>query len=262
MAGVPFIVLPLALGAVTSGNARTAKPADHLGEFNYRSMVWGSNGASNLWVRGDLGVAQAIDYVGMLAATAQSGTTIRVRLGDTQAEVDGTADYDSGAIAFINPSIVRTDGLYHSHHELPSTMTKRWWRIDIGGHSGDFEASMLVMGKKLQPARYYDTTWTVATRDLGSVTFARNGVPGFAAGAKLRSMQFKLSWINEAESEAMFQPVNEAMGKTAPFLTCFDPEVSIYRQRRTFFGFFEDQPSIGKVAFDRFEQAFQVLSLF
>ena len=48
--------------------------------------------------------------------------------------------YDSGEVPFINPSITREDGLYHSHIELPKKVSQRWWRIDISGHTGDFEA--------------------------------------------------------------------------------------------------------------------------
>lgn len=262
MAGIPFIVQPLPLGIITTGNEQAAKPATNLGEFLYRGMEWGSTGASNLWVRGDLGASQAINFVGMLGANAQSGSTIRIRLGDTQAEVDGTADYDSGALAFIAPSITRTDGRYHSHHELPSLQTKRWWRIDIGGHSGDFAASMLIMGRKMQPARYYDTTWQTTVRDLGAVAFGRNGVPSITAGSQLRVLNYKLSWLTETEAEAMMAPIDEAAGKTDPLLIVFDPEATTYRQRRTFFGFNEEQPSLGKIGFNRFERAFQIVSLF
>jgi hypothetical protein len=262
MAGIPFIVDPLALGTLTTGNQRAAQPAAHLSETLYRSMVWRSNGASNVWIRGNFATAQAINFVAILGANAQSGTTIRIRLGDTQAAVDGTPSYDSGTIPFIAPAVTRANGVYHSHLELPSMQTRLWWRIDIGGHTGDFEASMLVMGAKVQPARYYETNWEVGVRDLGSITFSRNGVPGFTAGAKLRSLNYKLGWLTEAEADAMMAPLDEALGKTRPFYVCFDPDATTLRQRRTFFGFNEDQTSLSKVLFNRFERNYQILSLF
>ena len=261
MAGIPLFVVPLDLGLITAGNAAAATPAAHLGEFLYRGMVWRSIGNGNVWARGDMGSPQAIDYVAMLAANAQPGTTIRVRLGDSQAQVDGTAPYDSGALPFIAPAITRDDGLYHSHLELPA-QTRRWWRIDIGGHSGDFEASMLVMGKRRIPSKYYETTWQIGQRDLGSISFGRNGVPGIATGATLRTLAYKLSWLTEDEMETLIQPLDEAMGRTTPYLTCFDPDPTVKRQRRTFFGWNESNPSIGKVGFNRFERSFELLSLF
>ncbi|WP_374139376.1 hypothetical protein [Sphingomonas sp.] len=263
MALTPFAVLPLALGTVATGNAAAATPATHLGEFNYRGMVWKSSGNSNLWVRGDFGTAKAIDFVSMMGANALAGTQIRVRLGDSQAEVDGSVEgYDSGTVNFIAPAVTRQDGIYHSHLELPSTQTRRWWRIDISGHTGDFSASMLVMGLKVRPSRYYETNWTISNRDLGSLQFGRNGVPGITTGAKLRALNYKLAWLTEAEAETMIAPLDDLTGRTTPMYLCFDPETTVYRQRRTFFGWNEEQPSLGKIGFNRFERTYQILSLF
>jgi hypothetical protein len=258
----PFFVIPTPLGTVTSGNERSNRPASHLGEFYYKGMVWQSSGSGSLWARCDLGAAADIDFVGVLGANAKSSTTIRVRLGDNQTEVDGSADYDSGAQPFIDPSITRTDGLYHSHLELPSVSTKRWLRIDIGSHSGDFEASMLVAGKKITMSHYYDGGWNRSIRDLGSLTFARNGVPALSLGERFRATDYKLAWLTEAEAEEYISPMDEDVGKTSPLFVCFDPQASIYRQRRTFFGFNEDQPGITQRGFDRFERDFSFLSVF
>jgi hypothetical protein len=262
LAQKPFFVIPTPLGTVTSGNELANRPAAHLGEFYYRGMVWQSSGNANLWVDVNLLEAVDIDFVGVLAANAGPATTIRVRLGDSQAEVDGSADYDSGAVPFINPSITRDDGLYHAHIELPSVQTKQWLRIDIGSHTGDFQASMLVVGKKIAPSCYYETQWNRDVRDLGAVTFGRNGVPGVSKGARLRAIGYKLAWLNEAEMENTFSPLDENVGKTDPVFLCFDPEATAYRQRRTFFGFNEDQPSLAKRGSNRFERDFQFLSLF
>jgi len=45
-------------------------------------------------------------------------------------------------------------------------------------------------------------------------------------------------------------PLDERVGRT------------IYRRARTFFGFNEDHPSIGKVRYDGFEREFTILSMF
>lgn len=262
MALKPFFVIPTDLGTVTTGNERANRPASHLGEFTYAGMVWQSILETNLWVKCDFGSAQDIDFVGLLAANALPGTTIRIRLGDSEAEVDGVADYDSTAIAFIDPAITRDDGLYHSHHELPAMVSKRWLRIDIAGHTGDFQASMLVAGKTISPATYYESQWSRDVRDLGAVTFSRNGVPGINAGTRLRAISYRLAWLTEAEMEETFSPLDEATGKTDPLYLCFDPEATTSRQRRTFFGFNEEQPSFSKRGFDRFERNFQFLSMF
>jgi hypothetical protein len=233
---LPFCVEPLALGTITTGNERANRLATHLDEEKDAGMVWQSNGNGNLWVRGDLGSAKAIDFVSLLAANAQPGTTIRVRLGDSQAEVDGTADYDSGALLLNSTSNTRDDGLYHSHLELPSVQTKQWWRIDIGGHTGDFEASTLVLGKKLTPARFYDRGHEYSIEDMGGLSFGTYGVLSEEDGIVLRALKFRLSWLTKTEWETLFRPIYERTGQRAFLFWCFDPEPTVNRQSETYFG--------------------------
>ena len=263
MASLPFVVVPHPLGTVTTGNEITAKPASHLAEFKDIGMTWKSSGNTNLWVRGDFGSAKAVDFVSLLSANAISATTIRIRLGDSQTEVDGTADYDSGAQTFISPSITRDDGLYHSHWELPSVQTKRWWRIDIGSHTGDFEASVLVLGQKVTPSRYYSAGFESAVEDKGSLGFGRWGVVEETDGLIMRSLKFELGWLTEAEEYGSFEPVLRALGTRGVALWCFDPTSSVYRQQKTYFGPLTESPfSVGgKFKPGTYSREFSILSL-
>lgn len=265
MAALPFCVVPHALGTVAAGNELASNPASHLGEFDTIGMTWKSSGNSNLWVRGDFGVARRVDFMSMLLAEALPGTTIRLRLGDSQAEVDGTADYDSGALAFISPAITRTDGLYHSHLELPSVQTKRWWRIDIGGHTGDFEAAGLVLGERITPANFYNPGWSMGVDDLGELDVSRYGVADETPGRIFRTLDFRLGWLSESDFETKMRPLVETLGRRRPALWCFDPTANAYRQARTYFGWLRNPPvathSVNTPEGARFEQEFQVLSM-
>ena len=125
MPALPFMLTPHALPTIATGNQRTEKPAIHLAQFKHVGMTWRTNGNGSIWIRGDFGQSRVVDFVSLLQASALPGTTIRVRLGTTQAQVDGTAPYDSGAQPFINPAISREDGLYHSHLEIPAPVAAR-----------------------------------------------------------------------------------------------------------------------------------------
>lgn len=224
----PFFVAPLDLGTMTTGNSASGFPVSNINRHNAIGLTWKTSGASNVWARGDFGTARPIDFCAMIAANALPGTTIRLRLGTTQAEVDGTAPYDSGALAFISPSITRDDGLYHSHLELPSTQTYRWWRIDIGGHTGDFQAADLVLGSKLEPGKFYDYEFQFGVEDMGSMEFTRFGVPNEEPGVIMRAIELTLSWIAEAEMETSFRPMLEKLGKRGIVYLCL-----ILSRRRT-----------------------------
>lgn len=236
MARPPLFVAPLDLGTIATGNARTGYPATNLGRLTAAGLVWKSNGNSNLWVRGDMGAVQDIDFCAVLSANALATTTIRLRLGDTQGEVDGTADYDSGAVDFISPAITSANGLYHSHLELPSVQTKRWWRLDFGGHSGDLQAALVVLGRSNRMTRFPDRGHEGGIADTGDTSITRHGVWDAKPGAILRTKNFTLSWVSAAEWENGLRPLIEAAGTSHPVYCCFDPAADTLRQGRTYYG--------------------------
>lgn len=232
----PIFVVPLDLGTVAAGNALAGYPAGNLNRHRAIGLTWQSDGNANLWVRGQFGAAQTIDFCAMIAANAQPGTMIRLRLGSTQAEVDGAAPYDSGPLPFINPAITRKDGLYHSHLELPAAQTALWWRIDITGHTGNFQAADIVLGQKIEPGRFYNYDFEYGIADLGSMDFGRFGVVDDQPGMVLRTIDFTLGWQTEAEWEDKFRPMLEVLGLRAFVYLCFDPTPHAYRQSKTYFG--------------------------
>lgn len=259
---LPFAVEPVLIGAVAGGNELANRPGSHLARLDYMGMVWRSSDAVNLWVRGQFSAVQTIDFVSLINAAAQAGTTIRVRLGNTQAEVDGTAQYDSGALPFINPAITREDGSYHSHLEIAAPVSCTWWRIDIGGHTGAFEAAGLVMGKKLTAARFYDLSFEHGVKDLGSLTISPGGVVTETPGVVLRTLLFQMSWVSEAEHFEMFGPLAERIGQRGLTYWCFDPEPTVYRQAKSYLGYFtKDIYARGRPKPRTFSQEYSILSL-
>lgn len=263
MAGKPFIVAPCDLGAITTGNEAPGRPASHLGEFLDIGMVWESIGNTDLWVRGDFGMTRRIDFAGVLAANAGPGTTIRLRMGDTQAEVDGAAPYDSGPLPFITPGTIDDDGLYHSHLELPEVQPHRWWRIDIGGHVGDFSAAKLILGKKVQSERYYSSGAERGVSDMGGIEIGRWGIPSVTDGLIFRTLAFTLGWVSETAYEGDIEPLLRRLGKRNVALCCFDPDAGPWRQARTYFGWLQtmNAAKLGTLAPGRYQQDFAILSM-
>ncbi|MCW1985612.1 UNVERIFIED_ORG: hypothetical protein M2348_001344 [Sphingomonas sp. R1F5B] len=239
----PFFVLPLDLGTVVASAADTGYPVFNLNRHKAIGLTWKANAGGGLWARGVLPAQASIDFCGIIAANAQPGTTYRLRLGVTQADVDGSsAPYDSGALPFINPSIVREDGLYHSHLELPAAQAATYWRIDIAGHTGAFQAANLVLGAKIEPSRYYNFDWEYGVKDLGDLNLTAWGVADETPGLIWRTLSFTLGWQTEAEFEASFRPMQEKLGRRGVVFCAFDPEPTPYRQARTYMGFFDKAP--------------------
>lgn len=257
----PLFVIPLDLGAVTTGNETAGHLASYLGRHKAPGLTWRSNGNANLYVVGDFGAARALDFCAIAAANALPGTTIRLRLATSQANLTAAPGYDSTAMPFIDPAITRDDGLYHSHLELPSVQTFRWWRIDIGGHTGDFEAAMLVLGRKVEPSHFYNFDHEYGAEDLGELEITRLGVMNETPGVILRSVAFALAWQTEAEFEASFRPMMERLGTRGVLYLVFDPEPTVYRQARTYMGVMKKIPFARGVRKGRtFAQDFQIIS--
>lgn len=236
----PIFVLPVDLGTIATGNERAEAPALHLNEHDSPGLVWRSNGNASVWARGQFPASQVISFCTLLEANALPGTDIRLRLGTSQAQVDGTAPYDSGNVDFISPAVTRESGLYHSLLRFPA-IDATWWRIDITGHTGDFEAMSLVLGKEVQTSRFYDRGFQEGISDLGAIDYARWGVAMETDGTVFRTKEFKLSWVSEAEFAANFRKIM-MQGKRGPVLLLFNPEETAQRQEEFFFGRFAQPP--------------------
>lgn len=259
----PFFVVPLSLGTMVASAADSGYPVFNLNRHRAIGLTWKANATGGLWARGRLDAAAAISFCGMISANAQPGTTIRLRLGATQADVDGSsAPYDSGALTFISPAITREDGLYHSHLELSAPVTASWWRIDIGGHTGSFQASQLVLGAKIEPSRYYNFDWQYGVKDLGDLNVSPWGVFDEQPGLIFRTLDFTLGWQTEDEYETSFRPMIEKLGRRGIVFCAFDPEPSTYRQARTFMGVLDKVPFAKGIRKPRtFSQDWSIVSM-
>ncbi|MGF7152597.1 hypothetical protein [Novosphingobium gossypii] len=238
----PIFVDPVPLGTVAVSSAQAGHAASALGRLETMGLTWRSSGTGAIWARGMFEEEKAIDFLAIISANAQPGTTYRLRLGATQAEVDGAAPYDSGALPFISPAITRDDGLYHSFLRLAAPVSTLFWRIDVEGHTGAFEAGGIVMGEAIEPARFYDRDFERGIEPLGGVDINRFGVPSTTLGVTLRTLLFTLSWLGEAEYEETFAPLTYRLGTSLPLYCCFDPGETPWRQNRTYLGFLGRAP--------------------
>ncbi len=239
----PFFIVPHNLGAISSITDIAGFPSSNLGRHDAIGLTWKSAATyptHAAW--GDFGSSKPVDFIAIISANALPGTNFLARMGNTAAEVAGAAPYSSGSSLFVSPSIQRSDGLYHSHLELPAVQNYRYWRIDIGDHPAEFQASMLVMGKKIEPSRFYNQDFGYGVKDLAEAEFSRLGVIDKAPGIKLRTVEFTLGWQSEAEFEGSFRPMMEQIGTSEVVYLCFDPEPGPYRQARTFMGILKDPP--------------------
>lgn len=236
--GKPFFVVPAALSGMVADNADAGNPVQALSEHRDIGTTWKTTTTGSHYVRGQFTSSQEVDFCAIIAANAGPATQFRLRLGTSQAQVDGTAPYDSGALAFIptTPADAPADGLTHSHLEITTPQTATWWRIDITGQTTVFEAAMLVLGKRITPSRFYDLDYEQGHQDLGKLEVTRWGVFEEEDGLTWRTLDFVLNWQTEAELETDFRRLQRHLNSRGIVYCCFDPTDSPYRHARTYMG--------------------------
>lgn len=255
----PIIVRPHDLLSLTTSSAAAGNPVSNLADFFAPGLTWRTSSPASIWARGQFDGTKSVNFCAMIAANALPGTQIRVRLGTTQAQVDGTAPYDSAAQTFISPATTRQNGFYNSHLEMGSTANASWWRIDITGHTGEFEAAAVVFGTMVRPARFYNWDYEYGVEDLGSGEFTPWGVFDEAPGLRFRKLAFTLGWQTQADFEASFRDLLEG-GVRDIIYCCFDPEATTARQVKTYMGIFGKPPFARGTRKPGFAQDFSIIS--
>ena len=262
----PFAVIPNTFTVDAAGNTKTNRPASHAAEFKNPGMVWESNGATGVYVRGTFSAAVDIDFLGLIGTNATESTTMRLRLGDDATEVNGTADYDSGALVIRDPAVDSVTGMYHGHLELPSIQSKQWFRIDIGSHTDTFRAMAIVLGLKRDFADFYNggpDGVEYGFEDLGEIEIGSHGVVSENDGLIMRNLTMQFGWMSDSDRAQKFAPLARGLGKRGVALWCFDPEATDQRQDKTFFGWMQEMPTFRPSTWkqDRFTAGFEILSM-
>lgn len=235
----PVFMRPEALSDIIWGNAQCGTEATNLAEFSAAGVVWETQGNADVWASGQFnGASKPIDVVALLLTNATSTTTVRLMLGNSWDEALAGVVHDSGDILVrtVAPVVEREDGLSHWFYELPAGVSATHWRIEVQNHTGNFEASSLLLGSKVVPSRCYDVGYQFGADDLGSYDISQWGALGDTGGVMLRTLDFALSWNSEAEFEASFRPMMETNVRPRLIYCCFDKRDNGYRDARTYFG--------------------------
>jgi len=204
------------------------------------SEVWRATDTDNAYLEIDLGSAQTFNLVSLLHTNADTDTTWRVRAGDSQAEVQGgSADYDSGTVAFWPGTVELTNwDTTHSLLYLSSTETERWLRIDVN-HTGDayFDAGRLYIANAWQPTRnlLYGYTFPYWKEDVQRQK-AHGGPTYPAIRARSLAADFTVRVDTQAEILGNAFEIGLTQGVSEDVLFVVDPAESDYPHHGMVYG--------------------------
>ncbi len=232
------------------GSERISSPAANLLDpeprLSYRTI-----GLTTQFVRLQRAVAADVGQVSAIAWNGTTTSTFRVRLGTSQAEVDGaSASYDSnnalidpsGIPAWISPGNTEdrsTWGRIHSLHVIRPggseghVLAKTWLRVDLAAGAtspaeGDFIVGAILVGRgwRITPNVRVGST-APGFRKRGEITDLPAGGVAFARQTPVPRWRFTV-WAHDAVSIEAFKAnayrIDRLRADHSPVILCSDTD--------------------------------------
>jgi hypothetical protein len=141
------------------GHADAGHPSSHLAEFDTIGMTWKTSSAAAAHHRRRFRLGKD----GRVPVDAER--QCRLRSDDPAADGhDERRQQLRQRVHDLRQSrITRDDGLYHSHFELPSAQTYRYFAVEHE-RADRVRSAALVLGAKVTPANYYSPGWEIGRR--------------------------------------------------------------------------------------------------
>lgn len=167
----------------------------------------------------DLGSAQSVGLVALIADTITSGT-VTITAGTA---VGGATLYSSGAVNIYTGSDFALTF---------ASISARYWRISIsaGGTIG-----RVFIGPRFRPTNNIDWSPTLSIESKTAITEALSGPEYFDIRPSRRVWQGKWSWLSEAESQTWLT-VERTLDTAGEVYLIYDDLDTTYRGTRNFLG--------------------------
>ena len=228
-----LLVVPEPVVEINSSNLEPGSRADSLlGDDPMSTMRTTANAVISFRTTG-----RGIDTLALLGTLSPESHTLRIRTANSVANLTAAPTYDSGT-AMLRTSLglgFRRNG-YHALRRLPSVRTDEWWRVDVAGVAGGFfMARHLVVGLARQSVNISRGAGATPN-DYGQMSRNVFGSPDRVLGWRGRTVDFPLSWINEAEYQAKWSVLDQLVGTTSPVLAVPNPKANAFLNDRIAFG--------------------------
>lgn len=229
----PFIVIPAAFLSIAATSEASGHPARLLGRHNLMSQWRGSGSPVSI----DVQVAGAIDTIALLSTNLNDAATWTIKAGTTLAQVQGGSPaFTTGAQPFRASEGLGPRPGYHGLARLDAPQTYPWWRIQLNHAASVAAASILVMGQARVSPKAYSRDATEEAEDLGAFEVMRDGGINPQNGVRMRSFDFDISLLDEADIEALFSQLWWEVGQSAPVLAVVNAKAGPYLHDRIVFG--------------------------
>ena len=223
---------------LTAGSQKASLPVQNL-QSNPTSKKWHTAaGVSSSHFLADLGSAQACNLLMLAKSNLTASATIRVRASTSDATAESGDLLDTGAGSPLEGVDAGCDPNYGSVLVIfDASVTARYWRVDLAdtGAADNLQIGRAFLGPAWQPTRGMLYGWGNAWGDESTVRRTDGGQDIVNERARRRQLQFRLSFMNEAEMYGNAFELARAQGITGSVVVV-GAESGSYVSQQSLFG--------------------------
>ena len=238
---------------ITASTETAAGPASNM-QTMQPTDPWEAGGGAP-YCEVDLGVISTFNLIALLFTNATGADQLRVRSADTQGNLTAAPDYDS---SYQTLSYVGSEG--HVFIWIAAGQSNRWIRFDLITASNPFLCGRLYISNALQPSiNYrYGTEDGYDDDSLIDATDGGNLIPTF--GKNRAVLSFTVLSLTETERHNI-REFNKARGASRDVLIITDPEASLNKQDKIYYGLLQQRRVAVQTSFNLHETPYQLTAL-
>jgi hypothetical protein len=231
----PIFVVPLDFTVTThlSASPVAGYPHSNVAEMMHIGKEWRTPGTSAFF-GADFGSTKTFDFFAALNTNAQVGTNQQFRVTTAPAPGGGVA-YTTGTVPFRGLSEPSAFGKYHTLRSIPQ-ISANFFDYTVTGHSGEFQMSHFIIGKKVEFEKFYNQERAKGFRGFTAPDISRGGVPSIERSEIQRALQFTFGTMLAEDFNRKYEPLIVALRHHRPIYLCFQPEDHVFRDSNTYFG--------------------------
>ncbi len=263
MADVTFATSAIAdAGTLITGNELTTLPAINL-QDPQPTKKWRTSGLSTMYVVVDLGSANAINLVSLIAHNGSAAATWQIRGASSEANLTAAPGYDSGSVSMW-PGTGKPSGWIDTLFALlwlTTSQTHRWWRIDVvdaGNTDGYFEAGRLIIDAAWQPDIGLSPNWGVQWIDPGPREQSIGGQIYPTQRTRRRLIELILDFNDRDVMLNNAFELQRKRGSSRDIFVLGDPTGTTHLHRDAVYGLFTGLQPLVNSAFNIFSQIITV----
>ena len=225
----PLLAMPFwgdSSGIQASSSLQTAPVANLLKK--QPKELWDANADSSVWIELDRGSEHPISLVSLLFTNLTSSATWRVRVGTTQAEVQGgSAAIDSGTVTAWASIDIDSWARRHTLYRFTQG-NYRWLRIDLDDATNP--DNTIRAGRLFCSAEWRSTLHMHAGASLGHeentrVRFGADGSTRFKRTTeRVQVHRYTIGYLTEDEALDNYYEIQRRRGASEDVLSVMDPD--------------------------------------